>query len=135
MATDEELLIYNTLNNNWNASNAPLPKFYYTDEIQMHDYRNFTAIKIYTVSAPETPHGIGYTSFETHVNLTIDVRSKTRADMLTIRDEVKRIVRDSRKTLTGYDVFKINSERKVASYINYYQHIFEIELIKYRTNI
>lgn len=135
MATDEELTIHDVLANNWNTSNAALPKFYYTDEIQMHDFRNYDAIKIYMLNDPEKPKGLGYTSYEHEVFATIDIRSNSRARVLQVRDEVKRIIRDKRKTLTGYDVFKKTNERKVASYINYYQYVLEISLHKYRTTI
>jgi len=135
MATDEELLIYNTLNDNWNTSNAELPKFYYDDSIKLHDFMNYDAIKIYIVNSPENPKGLGYTSYQHEVFLTIDVRSRDRNRMLKDRDEIKRIIKSFRKSLAGYDIFKMTSERKVASYINYFQYIIEISLLKYRTNI
>ena len=135
MATDEELLIYNTLNNNWNESNAALPKFYYDDSIKLHDFRNYDAIKIYLLNAPESPKGLGYTSYQHEVFMTIDIRSNNRTRMLEDRDEIKRIIKSFRKSLAGYDIFKMTSERKVASYINYFQYIIEISLLKYRTNI
>jgi len=135
MATDEELLIYNSLYNNWNESNVALPKLYYTDEIKLHDFNNYDAIKIYTINIIENPHGIGYTSYETEIFLTIDIRSKSRTRMLACRDEIKRIIRSLRKTTTGYDIFRITNERKVASYINYFQYIIEVRLHKYRTII
>lgn len=135
MATDEELLLYNTLNDNWNTSNAALPIFYYDDSIKLHDYGNYDAIKIYIVSAPEVPKSLGYTAYQRNVYATIDVRSRDRDRMLKDRDEIKRIIQLKRKTLLGYNIFKMTSERKVASYINYFQYILEVEMIKYRTTI
>jgi len=135
MATDEELLIYNTLNDNWNTSNAELPKFYYDDSIKLHDFGNYDAIKIYTLNVIETPKSLGYTSYQNEVYVTIDVRSKSRDRMLADRDEIKRIIRDNRKSLPGFNIFKKTSERKVASYINYFQYILEVELIRYRITI
>lgn len=133
--TDEELVIYNVLNDNWNNSNAALPKFYYDDTIKLHDFGNYDAIKIYTLSVDEKPINLGYTSYRNEVLLTIDIRSRDRARMIADRDEIKRIIRANRKTLTGYDLFKKTNERKVASYINYYQYIIEVSILKYRTVI
>ena len=133
--TDEELLIYNVLNNNWNESNAALPKFYYDDSIKLHNFTAYDAIKIYTLNVIETPKSLGYTSYENEVYVTIDIRSKSRDRMLADRDEIKRIIRDNRKSLTGYHIFKKTSERKQASYINYFQYIIEVSLLNYRTAI
>jgi len=135
MANDEELLIYNSLVDNWIEGNAATPRFYYDDSIKLHDFGQFDAIKIYTVNMTEKPHGLGYTSYETEVYLTIDIRSKSRTRMLACRDEIKRIIRSLPKTTTGYDIFRITHERKVASYINYFQYIIEVRLHKYRTII
>jgi len=133
--TDEELLISTTLSDNWNTTNAPLPKFYSTDEIKLHDFKNYSAIKIYLLNSPEAPKGLGYTSYQREVFLTVDIRTKDRTSVLQIRDEVKRIIKSFRKSLTGYDICKMTHERKVNSYINYYQFIIEISLLKYRTTI
>jgi len=133
--TDEELLIYNTLNDNWNESNAALPKFYYDDSIKLHDFRNYDAIKIYLLNVIETPKSLGYTTYQNEVYATIDIRSNNRDRMIACRDEIKRIIRSFRKTLSGYDLFQKKNERKVANYINYHQYIIEIELLKYRTTI
>ena len=135
MATDEELLIYNVLNDNWNTSNSALPMFYYDDSIKLHDFRNYSAIKIYMISDIETPKALGYTSYQHEIYVAIDIRSTTRAKMMTDRDEIKRIIRANRKTLTGYDIFKKTNERKQASYINYFQYIIEVSALKYRTTI
>jgi hypothetical protein len=135
MATDEELLIYNCLNDNWNEGNAALPKFYYDDTIKLHDFGNYDAIKIYTLHVAEKPIGLGYTSYRNEVFLTIDIRSKSRDRMLLCRDEIKRIIRSNRKSLTGFNIFKMTSERKVASYINYFQYVLEVNLLNYITTI
>ncbi len=135
MATDEELLIYNCLNDNWNESNCAKPYFYYDDSIKLHDYNQFTAIKIYTLNIIETPKSLGYTSYRNEVFLTIDIRTKSRTQMLDVRDEVKRIIRANRKSLTGFDIFKKNSERKVASFINYFQYVIEISALSYINTI
>lgn len=135
MSTDEELLIKNVLSDNWNTSNAALPIFYYDDSIKLHDYVNYDAIKIYVLNIIETPKNLGYTGFENQVYATIDIRSRDRARMLANRDEIKRIIRANRKSLSGYDIFKKTSERKIASYINYFQFVLEVSLLKYRTTI
>ena len=135
MPTDEELTIYNVLNNNWNTTNSALPMFYYDDSIKLHDFRNYSAIKIYTISIIEKPVNLGYTSYSNEVFVAIDIRSNTRAKMMTDRDEVKRIIRANRKSLSGYDIFKKTAERKHASYINYFQYVIEISALKYRTVI
>jgi len=135
MATDEELLITNTLSDNWNITNAALPKFYYDDTIKMHDYRNYDAVKIYLVNVIEPPKGLGYTSYQKEVYITIDIRSNNRTRTLNDIDEIKRIIKANRKTLSGYDIFKMTNEKKVASYINYYQYIIDVYMIKYRTLI
>ncbi len=133
--TDEELLIHDVLVNNWNINNADLPKFYYNDTIKLHDFNLYTAIKIYTLNVIETPKSLGYTSYRNEVFLTIDIRSCSRDQMLATRDEVKRIIRANRKSLTGFNIFKKNSERKIASYINYFQYIIEVSLLNYITTI
>jgi hypothetical protein len=133
--TDEELLIYNVLNDNWNEGNAALPRFYYDDTIKLHDFGNYDAIKIYTLNVIEIPKSLGYTSYQNEVYVTIDIRSKSRDRMLADRDEIKRIIRDNRKSLTGFDIFKKTSERKQASYINYFQYIIEVSLLRYRITI
>ncbi len=135
MATDEELLLINTLSDNWNTTNAALPKFYYDDSLKLHDFNLYTAIKIYTLNIIETPKSLGYTSYRNEVFLTIDIRTKSRTQMLDARDEIKRIIRANRKTLTGYNIFKKNSERKVASYLNFSQYIIEVSLLNYITTI
>lgn len=133
--TDEELLIYNCLNDNWNEGNVAKPSFYYDDTIKLHDFNNFDAIKIYVLNINETPKSLGYTSYRNEVFVTIDIRSKSRERMLLVRDEVKRIIRANRKTLTGFNIFKKNSERKVASYINYFQYVVEVSLLSYINTI
>jgi len=133
--TDEELLIYNVLNDNWNEANAALPKFYYDDTIKLHDFGQYDAIKIYTLNVIETPKSLGYTSYQNEVYVTIDIRSKSRDRMLADRDEIKRIIRANRKTLSGFDIFKKSGERKIASYINFHQYIVEVSMLKYRTTI
>lgn len=135
MPTDEELTLHDALSSNWNTSNAALPKFYYDDSIQIHDFRNYDAIKIYLLNIPEKPKGLGYVSYEHEVFATIDIRSNSRTRTLAVRDEVKRIIKLKRKSLTGYDIFKKTNERKVASYINYFQFIIDVSMLKYRTNI
>lgn len=135
MPTDEELLIHDVLNNNWNTSNAALPKFYYDDSLKLHDFNSFDAIKIYEVSRNEIPKSLGYTSYHSEVFLTIDVRSKSRSRMLQTKDEIIRIIRTNRKTLTGYNIFKMTHERKIASYLNFYQYVLEVSLLNYITNI
>lgn len=135
MATDEELLIINTLSDNWNEGNASLPKFYYDDSLKLHDFNNYDAIKVYTVSRNEIPKSLGYTSYRSEISMTIDIRSKNRDRMMNCRDEVKRIIKSFRKSLTGYNIFKMTSERKIASYINYHQYIIEISCLNYITNI
>ena len=133
--TDEELLVYNVLVDNWDESNAALPKFYYDDSIKLHDFGSYDAIKIYTLNVIETPKSLGYTSYQNEVYVTIDIRSKSRDRMLADRDEIKRIIRDNRKTLSGFDIFKKTSERKVASYINYFQYVVEVSMLRYRITI
>lgn len=133
--TDEELLVYTVLVDNWDESNAALPKFYYDDSIKLHDFGGYDAIKIYTLNVIETPKSLGYTSYQNEVYVTIDIRSKSRDRMLADRDEIKRIIRDNRKTLSGFDIFKKTSERKVASYINYFQYVVEVSMLRYRITI
>jgi len=133
MATDEELLLVQTLEDNWDTDNSPLPKFYYDDSIQNHSFRTDNAVKIYTLTNRSAPKGIGYDSERIEIRLTIDLRSRDRATFLTDRDEIKRIIHLKRKTLTGYDICKITNENKIANYLNFFQNIFEIQLTKYYT--
>jgi len=135
MATDEELLIVTTLEDNWDTDNSPLPKFYYDDTIKNHVFRVNNAIKIYLNNSIPTPKGLGYDSQRKEATITLDLRSKIRDRFLTDRDEIKRIIELKRKTLTGWDICKITNENKAASYFNYYQNIFTIRLIKYISNI
>ncbi len=135
MSTDEELLIYNCLNNNWNEDNSALPSFYYNDSVKLHDFNNYDVVKIYTLNKIETPKGLGYTSYRNEVFLTIDIRSKSRDRMLNTKDEIIRIIRANRKSLSGFQIFKKTSERKVASYINYFQYVIEVSLLNYMTTI
>jgi len=133
--TDEELLIVETLENNWNTDNSPLPKFFYDDSVKNHSFRANNAIKIYLNNTRPTPRGLGYDSQRKEVIITLDLRSQKRDRFLTDRDEIKRIIESKRKTLIGWDICKITNENKVASYFNYYQNIFTIQLIKYISNI
>ena len=135
MVTDEELLIYNILSLNWIEANAALPKFYYDDSIKLHDFGSYDAIKIYLLNVIETPKSLGYTAYRNEIFVTIDIRSKSRDRMLLCRDEIKRIIRANRKSLPGYNIFKKNSERKVASYINYFQYVVEVSALSYINNI
>ncbi len=132
--TDEELLIYNTLKDNWNISYAP--DFYYTDAIQIHDYHKKDAIKIYLLNVNEEPRGLGYVSYKNEIILAIDIRSSNRDRMMQDRDEVKRIIRANRKTLQqNFDIFKKSNERKVNSFLNYYQYVIEVRAVKYQNII
>lgn len=133
MATDEELLVSTTLSDNWNTNNADLPVFYYDDTVKSHDFRNRDAIKIYLLSNTPQKKGLGYTSKKNEARLTIDLRSSNRDRMMKLRDEVKRIIGDKRKTLTGWDIFGVINENKVTSYFNYHQYVIEVYLLKYRT--
>ena len=136
MATDEELTIYTILNDNWNAENIAKPSLNYKDDEAVRDVRATPYIKVYFVSQTSDPHGIGATSKDTEARVTIDIRSSKRATMLSLRDEVIRIL-DSKRTnpATGYNILLHDGGMKQAGYVNFYHYTIDCFLKQIRKSV
>ncbi len=125
---DEELIIYDILNNNWNAGNIVKPTLLYKGDVGRHDTRN-PVIKIYLVSAPSKPRSIGYTSRKDISHVTVDIRAAQRDTVLKICDEVIRVLEVKGKNPgSGYYLLTHTGKRKVASYSNFHHYVVETRL-------
>lgn len=135
MVSDNEKLIRDTLYGQWSQSNHTRPNFYYLDNVKNHNYRLNDAIKIYVISDVPTPKGLGYISQRKEIRVTLDCRSTNRDRMLLLCDEVRSVVENNRKSISGFDLWTIERQNKVANYINYFQEVFETKLLKYYESV
>lgn len=135
MANDEADVIYDVLNDNWNAETVTEPKYYFDDTIRDHDYRGKDAIKIYWVDQIDVPVGLGYTSKYTETRVTIDVRSASRTTILKLRDEIIRCLDYKRKApAAGYDFLTHDGGTK-HGYSNFFRFTIDCKLTQYAKTI
>ena len=133
MATDEEKVIHDMLDTDWNESNVAKPKLLYTGDISHHDNRK-AAIKIYLVSTPSRPLNLGYTKKKDTPHVTVDIRAPNRNNVLKICDEVMRVLELNRKNPgSGYYILTHTGKRKVASYSNFHHYVIETHLSAFTT--
>jgi hypothetical protein len=131
-STDEELVLFDILNDNWNK-NVVKPVIIYEDLQKTVDNR-FGAIRIYYVSSTQiTPHGLGYTSKEVTHRLTLDVRASKRTQAQAIRDEIIRILDLKRVSPTSsYDFLTYSEGIKINNFVNNYRWTFDVFLKQLR---
>ncbi|MCK5609022.1 hypothetical protein KAR91_44520 [Candidatus Pacearchaeota archaeon] len=133
MATDEEKIVHDILDTNWNDGNVPKPKMFYTGEVKHNDTRG-SVIKIYLVSTPSRPINLGYTKKKDKPHVTVDIRSSSRDAVLEICDEVMRVLELKRKNPgSGYYLLTHTGKRKVASYTNFHHYVIEAYLSAFNT--
>jgi hypothetical protein len=127
MPTDEELVVFNLMNDNWNAQNVAKPPINYKD-----DTRSASAtrgMKVYYVDGVSQARGLGYTSEKVDIRLSIDFWSTSRDEVLKIREEVGRILNLKRKsTGSSFDWMEHGEGRKLASYTGFYRYVVDVVL-------
>lgn len=118
---DEVVTFVNLLTTNWVPGNTdgitPDIKAIYdlkrTPDLTIQD-----GVYLYSQGSVEIPLGIGYLDKRTEDSITIDVRSMvSRAHMLKVRGEIKRIIMAVRKnkTSTGFDIVLLPEETDLSN--------------------
>ena len=127
MSLDEELIVFNLLNDTWDQANVAKPPIYYMDDQRTADRKR--GIKIYYVSGAHEPQGLGYTSEKVEIRISIDYWSSSRNDILKMRDEIERIMTLARmSTGSEFDWMTAEPGRKLASYTGFYRYVVDVVL-------
>jgi hypothetical protein len=90
-------------------------------------------IKVYPISSPAQPKGLGYTHRRVSNRLTIDIRCRNQANAVTALAEVIRLLGVYRiRPFTGYDLMDYDDGTFRGGSTWLYQWLIEVEILQNR---